>query len=108
MLNKKFNHSKLKPQVHKDKSYLEWLHNSLIPCFVCGSQQRLEAHHVKRDSSDKRDDDKVLMLCYNHHHGLELSPHGTPNEFRDIYPIQYQLKIAKLQYKRYLKETNNV
>ena len=94
----KIKHNKIKPQAVKDKAYLSWLHDSDQVCFVCGNYMGLEAHHVKENSSSKRTDDKVLMLCFTHHTGSEFSPHGTPSKFREKYPIHYQEYVAARKY----------
>ena len=97
-------HKKIKPQAVKDKKYLAWLRNSDQTCFVCGSYMGLEAHHMKENSTSKRTDEKVLVLCTEHHVGTEFSPHGTPRKFREKYPIDYQERVAARKYLEY-KET---
>ena len=101
MLSKKVKHKKVKTQLVKDRGYLSWLHNSGQFCMVCEISVGLEAHHVKRDSTDKRSDDSCIVLCWNHHHGTELSPHGTPKLFRETYPIEFQRDFAHGLYRDY-------
>ena len=106
MLSKKMQTSsnRLKPEIVKDRKYLSWLHESGQSCMICNVEIGLEAHHVKRDSTDKRSDDSCLILCWEHHHGTELSPHGTPKLFREMYPIEWQKNEANKLYNQYKKE----
>lgn len=97
----KFNHKKIKPQPVKDSNYLAWLHNQQLSCFACDSRMGIQIHHVKRDSTDMRTDDKTIPLCYECHLGSKLSAHGTPKQFRELYPMDIQLEAAKLLYTRY-------
>ena len=102
MLNKKFNHKRLKPKPKKEPDYLRWLHEVKQPtCFVCNIAVGIQMHHIKRYSSDYRDDTKIIPLCYNHHLGNELSPHGTPNRFRELFPIEQQLEYAERLWDEY-------
>jgi len=107
MLNKKIKHNRIKPKAKKLPKYLKWLHNQNdIVCFVCGKQNKLEAHHVKQTSSDERDDSKILMLCGEecHRNGRILSAHGTPKKFRETFSMQQQFKYAENLHNRYLNE----
>lgn len=109
MLTKKAQTSskRLKPKAVKDKRYLYWLHNqSDIFCFVCGKQNKLECHHIKEFSSDKKDDRKILMLCGEecHRNGTGLSAHGTPKKFRNTFSMKTQLSYSCELYDRYLSE----
>ena len=100
-------HKRVKPKAHKEAKYLNWFHEVLRPpCFVCNVSVGIQAHHVKEGSSDKRNDNQIIPLCYNHHLGNEFSVHGTPREFREAYPIKEQLKHAETLYERYKDELN--
>ena len=104
MLNKKIKHGRIKPQAHKEPDFLRWLHEvKQPPCFICGGYNKIELHHIKRYSSDKRDDRHVIPLCGEscHRNGTELSAHSTPKKFRDKYPMSEQLKYAKELYEEY-------
>ena len=86
----------------KEPKYLKWLHEDLQPrCFVCNMRYGIEMHHIKRDSTSKRIDKLILPLCYEHHHGFDLSPHGSPSLFRTEYPMDEQLKFAEKLYNKY-------
>ena len=45
----------------------------------------LEAHHlISRGRKAFKDDPRNgLLLCWAHHHGSKLSPHGSPKAFRE-------------------------
>lgn len=104
MLTKKaqVSSNRLKPKPFKDPKYLSWLHESEQPsCFVCNINTGVQMHHVKEYSSDHRDDRYIIPLCHNHHLGNELSPHGTPVEFRQVFPMRMQLEFADELYRRY-------
>ena len=106
MLNKKVSHKKLRPKTPKEPKYSKWLHEVHQPsCFVCNVSIGIEMHHVKEYSNDYRDDTKIIPLCYNHHHGQEISPHGTSKLFREVYPIEVQLEKAKELYNAYKEQT---
>ena len=96
-----FNHKKIKPQPVKDKKYLAWLHEEHLSCFVCDTRMGVQIHHVKEHSIDMRTDDKTIPLCYEHHLGNEISAHGTPKLFRELYPMDIQLAKANELYTRY-------
>jgi hypothetical protein len=95
---------KLKAKVpKKDLDYMGWLrnHKYLFVCMVCDSKN-VEFHHVKRDSTDKKNHKRLIPLCQNHHTvSNELSAHGTPKKFREFYPMDYQNKIADKIHNRY-------
>lgn len=94
--------NRIKPQAFKDKAYLSWLHEvKQPPCFVCGIHLGIQIHHVKETSSDLRNDNECIPLCYEHHLGLELSPHGSPVAFRYTFPIWEQLEFAEELYNEY-------
>jgi len=45
----------------------------------------LEAHHLigRGHKAFKDDPRNGLLLCWAHHHGSKLSPHGAPKAFRE-------------------------
>jgi len=118
MLNKKVTHNRLKPKpssknkktiTTEDKDYLEWLQNSVFPCMVCGNidhNDPIEWHHIKNNSTDKKNHKRLVPLCGKkcHRLGTELSAHSTPKLFRETYPIELQEKYADGIYRRYLEE----
>ena len=94
--------NRLKPTAHKEPEYMKWLHEVKQPCcFVCGTMLGIQIHHVKRHSNDLRNDNEVIPLCVNHHTGVEFSPHGTPNDWREVYSMTDQLEVAKELYEEY-------
>ncbi len=94
----------VKNQISKDeKDYLDWLQNQSYGCFVCGQQNGIEWHHVKKFSSDKKNHFRLIPLCFMHHRiSNELSAHGTPRKFRDLYPLDIQNIFANNIYIAYL------
>ena len=86
----------------RDLAYLDWFKKQEFGCYVCNNKHT-ESHHVKRDSTDKKDHTRLLPLCREHHHGQELSPHGTAKQWREIYPMETQHEEAKAIYTKYLK-----
>lgn len=102
MLNKKIKCNRIKPKAKKLPQYLKWLHEVKMPeCFVCGSFLGVQMHHIKRSSSDYRDDTKIIPLCHEHHLGVTFSAHGTPKDFRDEYPIYMQLEYGEVLYQEF-------
>ncbi len=102
MLQKKVTHKKLRPKPQRDLAYLSWLHNDEQPCcMVCSTRLGINMHHVKKNSTDYRDDSKIIPLCVEHHLGNELSPHGTAAIFRKVYPMDQQLAFAEELYNKY-------
>ena len=110
-----FGHIRLKPKpsmknepkiTKEDKEYLEWLQTLDVPCFCCGGQNSIEWHHVKRDSSDSKNHTLLIPLCGAkcHRLGTELSAHGTPKKFREVFPIEVQKEAAKKFYAMYKAE----
>lgn len=88
----------------EDLDYLSWVRSLSRPCIVCGSLL-VQWHHVKRDSTCKKDHKRLLPLCEEHHtESKELSAHGTPVLFRDVYSMEYQYAYADKLYEFYLKE----
>ena len=110
----KINHNRIQPKYNgknkktitqDDKDYLEWFSNQDIPCFVCGTYENVEGHHIKESSSDKKVHTEILPLCMYHHRlGQILSAHGTPKKFREDYPMETQRGFANEQFNRYLRE----
>ncbi len=97
--------SRIVPKHKPGPSYIKWFHEVYQPpCFVCGTFLGIEFHHIKEHSTDKRIDSIAMPLCWYHHHGYELSPHGTPVKFREVYPMELQLKFAADMYECYLAE----
>ena len=91
----------------KDMEYLQWLQEQHYGCFVCGEQGKIEWHHVKRDSTDKKNHKRLIPLCGEEHHRLgELSPHGGPVLFRKTFRIEFQNDYADSIYQAYLEATN--
>jgi len=89
-------------EVVKEPEYLRYLHEDLQPrCFVCNVRYGVEMHHLKRDSTDKRIDKLILPLCWTHHHGFDMSPHGNPGQFRKQYTMDEQIEFAEKMYRRY-------
>ena len=105
MLDKKVTHKRLKDKAIKEPKYLKWLHEVLQPeCFVCNTSLGIEIHHCKEHSTDERIDSFVIPLCYNHHHGTELSPHGTAKAFLATFSMKEQRVVADKLYQQYKKE----
>ena len=73
-----------------------------LPCFCCGEYGSIELHHIKECSSDKKIHSEVLPLCGDkcHRLGTELSAHGTPRKFREVFPLEVQRNFAKMLHKR--------
>jgi len=91
--------------ISNDGEYLTWLHYQQYPCFVCGKQNGIEWHHVKRDSTDKKDHKRLIPLCGNEHHrNGKLSPHGNPSLWRETFSMDLQNGYADSIYQDYLRE----
>lgn len=88
-----------------DKKYLEYLKNTSYACFVCGKHNGIEWHHVKRDSTDKKNHKRLIPLCGVEHHrlGNVLSAHGTPKKFRATFSMEFQNSYADEIYEEYIK-----
>ena len=95
-----------KNQISKDeKDYLDWLQNQSYGCFVCGQQNGIEWHHVKKFSSDKKNHFRLIPLCFMHHRiSNELSAHGTPKLWRETYTYEEQLQFAATIHLNYLNK----
>ena len=91
-----------------EKDYLDWLQNQSYVCFVCGQQNGIEWHHVKKFSSDKKNHFRLIPLCFMHHRiSNELSAHGTPRKFREAFTYEEQLFYAAKIHLEYLKNKLN-
>ena len=100
--------AKNKPKITADeKLYLEWLQEQSEPCFHCGSYKSIEWHHIKEYSTDKKDHAALIPLCTQHHTGTRMSPHGTPKQFRERYPMEVQRWQAAIYYNKYIKQKGN-
>ena len=107
----KFNHGRIKPKYSSknkssitahEKEYLEYLQHIDEECLVCGCNG-IEWHHVKRDSTDKKNHTRLIPLCPMHHRlSNELSAHGTPKKFREIYSMEIQNEVAETYYNEYI------
>ncbi len=95
-----------KNQISKDeKDYLDWLQNQSYGCFVCGQQNGIEWHHVKKFSSDKKNHFRLIPLCGVEHHRLgKLSPHGNAKLWRETYTYEEQLQFAATIHLNYLNK----
>jgi len=101
------NKDRVKPKGLSDKPFMTWLHDVKQPvCFSCGRQNGIELHHIKEASTDAKNDREVLPLCgiECHRLGKMLSAHGTPSQFREVYPVKKQRAYALKLYLEY-KET---
>ena len=85
-----------------DLDYLKWAKQQPLECFVCGNNQT-QLHHIKKNSTDKKNHKELLPLCVEHHLGNVLSPHGTPSKFRETYTMEVQRQSAKDLYLQYVK-----
>lgn len=88
----------------EEKEYLNWLQCQDYSCFVCGTFSRIEWHHVKLKSTDKKRHNRLIPLCFNHHHGRELSPHGNAKRWRQKYNMFEQNEKASYIFNDFLKE----
>jgi hypothetical protein len=107
----KWNKTKEKPSMKNKKKernydYMEWFSKQSFQCFVCGTFVGVQGHHIKERSTAPKIDENLLPLCVEHHLGSTLSPHGTPNLFREFYPYDLQVECSKVYYKKYQKEKN--
>jgi len=95
-----------KPKAKESElSYLQWLHEDAqlhtCLCMVCNRPVQ-DWHHIKLNSTDKKNHKRLIPLCKAHHVGNTLSPHGTPVLWRETYSIPRQNKIADEVYSKYL------
>lgn len=108
----KWNKSNRKPKTKKSKAsndeiaFLNWAKDKKFGCFVCGGRNT-ELHHIKLKSTDKKNHYHVIPLCIEHHKGYELSPHGTPTKWREIYTMSQQIEFAECMYGKYKEEEWN-
>jgi len=95
--------NRIKPTAIKEPKYLAYLHTQNLVCFSCGKQNKIELHHIKRYSSDLKNDTHTIPLCGEecHRTGTELSAHGTPKKFRELYPMEVQIGYANELYRAY-------
>lgn len=103
---------KAKPKAKKSElPYLNWLHEasqmSRFTCMVCGVNVE-DWHHVKRDSTDKKDHKRLIPLCKTHHTLGTPSPHASPKLWRETYPMERQYEIADAIYSEFLKEQETI
>ena len=99
----------VKNVVTKDEQkYLNWLHEEYYPrCMICHTQSNIEFHHVKNRSSDRKNHLRLIPLCYNHHRlSSDISAHGAPKKFRDVYPYEDQLLLAARIHLEYLNDNS--
>jgi len=111
MLSKKITHKRLRPKpdgknkkktTDEDKQYLEWLQSQSYSCFVCGTYDGIEYHHIKEHSSDKKNHKRLISLCVNHHRlSMHMSPHSAPRRWRDTYSMEMQEVRADEIYNEY-------
>jgi hypothetical protein len=88
---------------NEDKEYLEWLQTQSYCCFVCGERNGIEWHHVKLNSSDKKNHKRLIPLCGVEHHRLgNISPHGNPKRWREHFSMRLQENYADNIYETYL------
>ena len=90
----------------EEQDYLDWLHQGYhLRCMICNTQSKIEFHHVKNRSSDKKNHLRLIPLCYMHHRiSNDISAHGTPKKFREIYPYENQLILAASIHLKYLND----
>lgn len=86
----------------EELAYLNWSKEQDIPCWICGTLLKVIRHHVKRDSSDAKNHERIIPLCGFHHDGTVLSPHGTAVLFRNKFPMEIQEAYADSLYEEYL------
>lgn len=111
MKQSKFNHNRIKPKykhekkqkiTQEERDYLQWLQLETFSCVVCGTANMIEMHHVKEHSIDKKDHKRLIPLCVEHHRlSNELSAHGTPRKFKELYPVEFQNELADKIYLLY-------
>ena len=86
--------------------YLDWLHEdeqmNSYDCIVCNCPVQ-EWHHIKKHSYDKKNHELLIPLCFDHHHGNDISPHGRSKLWRSTYSMEFQTKIAKEIHSEYLE-----
>lgn len=96
----------------KDVMFMAWVHKVHKPkCYVCGRQYTdaglnyTALHHIKEHSSDVKNDHNIIPLCNETCHlgrTGHVSPHGTPKEFREKYPIEDQRLYSAKMYSEYI------
>lgn len=107
--------SSVKPRskkVAKEKNelsndYYNYLHNSNQKCVVCGSNS-IEIHHItdiKRISGKRREWNRVVTLCPEHHKNNKDAIHIlSKNEFYDrIMSFEKLMEYSRGLYQEYLR-----
>jgi len=84
----------------EEREYLSWLQTIEANCMVCNKNAD-HWHHVKLNSTDKKNHFELIPLCIDHHVGNELSPHGTPKKWRQKFSMEGQLAKAYYYYELY-------
>lgn len=82
-----------------EKDFLNWLQiRENTVCFVCGKNDfydKIEWHHIKNSSSDKKNHFRLIPLCGSkHHRNGDLSPHGNAKKWKETYSLEVQLMCA--------------
>ena len=96
--------SKSKP-TPDEQLYLDWLQEQDVQCFSCGEQKQIKWHHIKLNSSSKKNHKQLIPLCEITCHTLgKFSAHGNPVWFRDTFPMSVQEEEADKFYKEFLNE----
>ena len=104
----KYNGKNKKKTTDEDKEYLEWLQHQDYKCFVCGKQNGIEFHHIKEYSTDKKNHQRLIPLCFMHHRlSNDISAHGTPKKWRETYTMEQQNEVADKIYQDYKTKALN-
>ena len=96
--------NKNKPTAHEQK-YLNWLQEQWYGCFHCNGGSNIEWHHVKLNSTDKKNHTRLIPLCLEHHKGSTISPHGAPSHWRNTYTMKEQNEAAAEIYYKFIGES---
>lgn len=97
--NKKPSMKNKKRITDEEKDFLEWLKNQQLNCFVCGTKNGIELHHVKESSSCRKNHKRVIPLCGVEHHRLgKYAVHVNKKWFFEKYPIKMQEEFADSLY----------
>ena len=100
----KYNGKNKKKITNEDKDYLQWLQEQNFACFVCGKRNKIEFHHIKEHSTDRKNHKRLIPLCGAEHHRCgELSPHGNPKRWRETFSMELQNDFADEIYAEYTK-----
>ncbi len=89
-----------------DLKYLVWLKTQThYTCFICNminTSDPIEWHHVKLNSSSKKNHKQLIPLCgHEHHRNGQNSPHGNPNKWREEHSMRDQEALADAIYQEY-------